>query len=264
MGDGDPSRYMTPGSSIELPAVPPFVEVDIEEMTMTGAPDDGVARMRVAADVETAGGVEPPVAYTIDLAEREGRWEVVALSGRPSAPVAPESDQRCRRHDGEPAASTHPGGDRASRRFRRPPSDGDGRRPTGADRTAWAPAGDGSATTVPRLDARNSCRGAHIRRPGDASSDQKGGAGRSPAHRDGTRRTQCSTSSRASSTDFTNLVQLGIGLLALVFVGMTWARTRSLAPTLGALVLGAVVVWGVNNMPILQREVDEDITEQGA
>lgn len=62
---------------------------------------------------------------------------------------------------------------------------------------------------------------------------------------------------------FTNLVQLGITLLALVFVGMTWARTRSLAPTIGALVLGAVVIWGVYNMSFLQTQVGEDIQEQG-
>ena len=50
-------------------------------------------------------------------------------------------------------------------------------------------------------------------------------------------------------TDFTGLVQIGISLLALVFVATTWVRTKSLAPTLGALILGAVVIWGVNSMP---------------
>lgn len=63
--------------------------------------------------------------------------------------------------------------------------------------------------------------------------------------------------------DFTGLVQLGIGLLALVFVATTWVRTKSLAPTLGALVLGAVVIWGVNSMPVLQRNINEDIVQNG-
>ena len=62
---------------------------------------------------------------------------------------------------------------------------------------------------------------------------------------------------------FTVLVQAGIALLAIVFVGMTWARTRSLAPTIGAVLLGAVVVWGVNNMALLERNINEDVTEQG-
>lgn len=63
--------------------------------------------------------------------------------------------------------------------------------------------------------------------------------------------------------DFTTLVKLGIALLALVFVATTWVRTKSLAPTLGALVLGAVVIWGVNSMDVLQRNINEDITQNG-
>ena len=64
--------------------------------------------------------------------------------------------------------------------------------------------------------------------------------------------------------DFDRAGQVGgIELLAIVFVGMTWIRTSSLAPTIGAVVLGAVVVWGVNNMPILTREISEDVTENG-
>jgi hypothetical protein len=63
--------------------------------------------------------------------------------------------------------------------------------------------------------------------------------------------------------DFTGLVKLGITLLALVFVGTTWVRTKSLAPPLGALVLGAVVIWGVNSMPVLQQNIQEDITRNG-
>jgi hypothetical protein len=63
--------------------------------------------------------------------------------------------------------------------------------------------------------------------------------------------------------DFTALVKLGIALLALVFVATTWVRTKSLAPTLGALVLGAVVIWGVNSMDVLQRNINEDITQNG-
>lgn len=63
--------------------------------------------------------------------------------------------------------------------------------------------------------------------------------------------------------DFTGLVKLGITLMALVFVGTTWVRTKSLAPTLGALVLGAVVIWGVNSMPVLQQNIQEDVTRNG-
>lgn len=62
---------------------------------------------------------------------------------------------------------------------------------------------------------------------------------------------------------FQTLVIAGILLLAIVFVGMTWVRTRSLAPTLGAVMLGAVVVWGVNNIDVLEDKVNEDVTREG-
>ena len=62
---------------------------------------------------------------------------------------------------------------------------------------------------------------------------------------------------------FQVLVAAGILLLAIVFVGMTWIRTRSVAPTLGAVLLGAVVVWGVNNIDVLENKVNEDVNQGG-
>jgi hypothetical protein len=64
-------------------------------------------------------------------------------------------------------------------------------------------------------------------------------------------------------TSFQFLVAAGILLLAIVFVGMTWIRTRSLAPTLGAVLLGAVVVWGVNHIDVLEEKVNEDVNRGG-
>lgn len=123
VGDGDPSRYMTPGSSVELPDAPVFVEVDITEVTVTEEPAEGRARVRVVADVATAGGVERRVAYAIEVAQREGRWEVVDLPGNPVV---------VRRADGEgaPATSTtsvppRPDGADAEDGTTPPPSDGD-------------------------------------------------------------------------------------------------------------------------------------------
>jgi hypothetical protein len=48
-------------------------------------------------------------------------------------------------------------------------------------------------------------------------------------------------------------------LMAIAFVIMTWARTRSLVPTLGALLLGAIIIAGVNNYTDIREEVDRDI-----
>jgi hypothetical protein len=57
------------------------------------------------------------------------------------------------------------------------------------------------------------------------------------------------------------LITFGIGIMAIVFVMMTWIRTRSLAPTLGALLLGAVVIYGVTNFDFLSTQVQEDVNE---
>lgn len=64
-------------------------------------------------------------------------------------------------------------------------------------------------------------------------------------------------------TSFRTIAEAAIVLLAIVFVGMTWVRTRSLAPTLGAVLVGAVVAYGVINIDTLQDEVEQDVTNQG-
>jgi hypothetical protein len=48
-------------------------------------------------------------------------------------------------------------------------------------------------------------------------------------------------------------------VLAVWFIIWTWVTTKSLAPTIGALLVGALVVWGVSNIRFLADKVDEDI-----
>ena len=48
----------------------------------------------------------------------------------------------------------------------------------------------------------------------------------------------------------------------MVFVVATWVRTKSMVPTLGAILLGAVVIWGVNNFDMLENQVNEDASRQ--
>jgi hypothetical protein len=59
--------------------------------------------------------------------------------------------------------------------------------------------------------------------------------------------------------DAQNLVIGGMIVMAGVFTGTTWARTKALAPTLGALLLGAVVVYGVRNFDDLASIVEKDV-----
>jgi hypothetical protein len=60
-------------------------------------------------------------------------------------------------------------------------------------------------------------------------------------------------------TDARLVLLMAIGVMAIAFVFMTWFRTRSLMPTLGALLLGAVVIAGVNRMSTLQTLAEKDI-----
>lgn len=60
------------------------------------------------------------------------------------------------------------------------------------------------------------------------------------------------------------LVVAAISLMAIAFVAVVWARTKSAVPTVGAVVLGAVVVWGVSNIDFVQQKVDQDIRDAGA
>lgn len=59
------------------------------------------------------------------------------------------------------------------------------------------------------------------------------------------------------------LLRAAVGVMAIWFVIWTWVRTRSLVPVLGAVVLGAVVVWGVSasGLTFLERNVQEDVND---
>ena len=59
--------------------------------------------------------------------------------------------------------------------------------------------------------------------------------------------------------DARSLLLGAIILMAMAFVIMTWARTRSLVPTLGAVLLGVVVIAGVASFSTIRAEVEEDI-----
>lgn len=50
-------------------------------------------------------------------------------------------------------------------------------------------------------------------------------------------------------------------LMAIVFVIMTWSRTRSFVPTLGAVVFGVIIIAGVAQYRNLRAETEDDINE---
>ncbi len=61
--------------------------------------------------------------------------------------------------------------------------------------------------------------------------------------------------------DVRSLLIGGLILMAIAFVIMTWARTRSLVPTLGAVVFGVIVIAGVTRYSSLQTETEDEIDD---
>jgi|SoiMethySBSTD1v2_1073268.scaffolds.fasta_scaffold182498_1 hypothetical protein len=49
-------------------------------------------------------------------------------------------------------------------------------------------------------------------------------------------------------------------IMAIAFVLMTWARTRSLVPTLGSIIVGFLVVAGVSMYSTIKTGAENDIT----
>ena len=59
--------------------------------------------------------------------------------------------------------------------------------------------------------------------------------------------------------DARTLLTAAIGVVAIWFVAWTWFRTKALVPTLGALLLGAVVIFGVTQFTFLSNQVQQDV-----
>jgi hypothetical protein len=62
--------------------------------------------------------------------------------------------------------------------------------------------------------------------------------------------------------DAKTLAEGAITLVAIIFVITTWVRTRSLVPTLGAVMLGAVVIFGVQHFDFLEQKVQQDVEQR--
>ncbi len=68
---------------------------------------------------------------------------------------------------------------------------------------------------------------------------------------------------RSLLEDVESIVLALVTVMAILFVVMTWVNTKSLVPVLGAVLLGAVVIYGVQNYDFLQTQVREDFEERG-
>ncbi|WP_328372927.1 hypothetical protein OG800_49345 (plasmid) [Streptomyces sp. NBC_00445] len=66
------------------------------------------------------------------------------------------------------------------------------------------------------------------------------------------------------TTQIGTLVKLVAGVLVVVAIIMAYWRTKSAVATVVAFLLGALVLWGIANMPILQTKVGSEINDKGA
>ena len=82
-GAGEVGRYTAPGSSVSPLTPAPFETVTVEGVGIVRA-DPATSTIRVDASAITAAEVEVSLSYELVMAERDGRWEVKALSGAPS------------------------------------------------------------------------------------------------------------------------------------------------------------------------------------
>lgn len=55
-----------------------------------------------------------------------------------------------------------------------------------------------------------------------------------------------------------SLVVLVLGLLAIIYIGSTWWKTKALVPTVTAMVLAGAVLWGVGNVDWFRTKVAEE------
>jgi hypothetical protein len=64
--------------------------------------------------------------------------------------------------------------------------------------------------------------------------------------------------------DARTLMQGVMLVMGIAFVGATWWRTKAMAPTLGAVMLAAIVVFAVNNFDTLSNDVKRDVDNRRA
>lgn len=90
-GEGDPIRYVAPNADIQPIADAPFEEVRLERVAVVRA-DRDARRVRVTVSGTTVEQIVFDLFYELVLTEREGRWEVTAMSAV-TAPPGPNSKQ---------------------------------------------------------------------------------------------------------------------------------------------------------------------------
>ncbi|HUP86840.1 MAG TPA: conjugal transfer protein [Acidimicrobiales bacterium] len=85
-GEGDPTRYVSPNADIPAIEAAPFREVRLERIAVVEA-EHGTRRVRVVVGGTTAEQIVFELFYELTLGERDGRWEVTAISAATTMPA---------------------------------------------------------------------------------------------------------------------------------------------------------------------------------
>lgn len=93
-GAGEVDRYATPGGGWRPVSPPPYAAVTVDRVAAVDTTDGG-RLMTLEAVAETDGGASQRLGYWLQLARRDGRWEVSAFGGAP--PLAAEQESRAGR-----------------------------------------------------------------------------------------------------------------------------------------------------------------------
>jgi hypothetical protein len=80
-GAGDPVRYVAPDADIGQLEHPPLTEVVLQRMAVVEDEPNLVVRAAVTGTTST--GLAFDLLYELTLGERDGRWEVLAMTGAP-------------------------------------------------------------------------------------------------------------------------------------------------------------------------------------
>ena len=67
----------------------------------------------------------------------------------------------------------------------------------------------------------------------------------------------------AKLAEIRQLIQGGLVVAAVLFIGHVWWKTKALIPTLGAMLLAGMVLWGTANIQWFQDEIGKEMRSLG-
>jgi hypothetical protein len=67
----------------------------------------------------------------------------------------------------------------------------------------------------------------------------------------------------AKLAEIRQLIQGGLVVAAVLFIGHVWWKTKALIPTVGAMLLAGMVLWGTANIQWFQDQIGKEMHSLG-